>query len=84
MGLDSNSNVVDYKYPRYVLSLIDQWGSGYTVLLQGFGGPADDQRVRDLLAGLEDAHRVDWNNCRKYDRAEEVSEEFPMTPAPPA
>lgn len=83
MGLDSNYNVVENKYPRYVLSLVDPWGSGYQILVQGFGGPADDDRIRDLLAGLDNQHRVDWANCVRYDRADEVSAPLPMTAPQP-
>lgn len=80
MPLASDPNAVDYQYPAYILTLVDEWGSGYAVLLQGFGGPADDGRVRDMLAGLTSQNRVNWSSCRKVDRATEQSAIFEQLP----
>lgn len=83
MGLNSDTNAVDYKYPSYVFSLVDEWGSGYSILVQGYGNQGDDQRMRDLLSHLDSEGRVQWYSCRKINRSEEASEEFPQTPIPP-
>lgn len=80
MSLASDPNVVDYKYPTYILNLVDQWGSGYSVLVQGYAGPADDGRIRDMLEGLTSQNRVAWSSCRKLTRSEEASEIFPQLP----
>jgi hypothetical protein len=76
MSLDSNGNVVENKYPSFILSLVDQWGSGYQVLIQGYGGPADPDRMRDMVAGLTAQGRVDWGNCYRFDRSTETSVPF--------
>lgn len=77
LSIFDDSNYKNYSNPAYLLELVDQNSISYYVVVSGYGGPLEDSRVRDLLSGLNNEDRVNWNNCSKFEEAQENFSESP-------
>jgi hypothetical protein len=60
-------------YPAYVMDIVDSWGGEFQVVVSGYGGVLDDNRLYDIFQAQIDSNRVNWPGCQRLDRAAEAS-----------